>query len=188
MCLSLCAAAGGGGGCSRSQLGFHCFPMGCRDIRNMSWVFQETVCMRNRSSPRQSDASLRGEGHCESVVMSLGLPWWLRQQSVCLQYRRSWPRKTPWRRTWQPTQCSCLESSMDGGACLVGFSPWGCKESDTTERLHFLFFDVTQSVPHLPIALPIGLRKQRQKPLAVLCTSRSESRGAPGQLLAVMTW
>ena len=22
----------------------------------------------------------------------------------------------------------------------VGYSPWGCKESDTTERLHFHFF------------------------------------------------
>ena len=27
---------------------------------------------------------------------------------------------------------------MDGGA-LVGCSPWGCLESDTTERLHFHF-------------------------------------------------
>ena len=70
----------------------------------------------------------------------------------------------------------------------MGYSPWGCKESDTTERLHFLFFDVTQSVPHLSVALPIGLREHRQKPLAVPCTSRSESRGAPGRLLAVMTW
>ena len=33
-----------------------------------------------------------------------------------------------------PLQYSCLENSMDGGAwCL-----WGHKESDTTERLHFL--------------------------------------------------
>ena len=32
-----------------------------------------------------------------------------------------------------PPQYSCLENSMDGG--LVGYSPWGCKESDKTERL-----------------------------------------------------
>ena len=25
-----------------------------------------------------------------------------------------------------------------GGRCLVGYSPWGCKESDKTERLHFI--------------------------------------------------
>ena len=30
-----------------------------------------------------------------------------------------------------PLQYSCLENPMDGGAC----SPWGCEESDTTERL-----------------------------------------------------
>ena len=34
-----------------------------------------------------------------------------------------------------PLQFSCLENPMDGGAC----SPWGRKESYTTERLHFHF-------------------------------------------------
>ena len=37
-----------------------------------------------------------------------------------------------------PLQYSCLENPMDGGA-LVGCSPWGRSESDTTERLHFHF-------------------------------------------------
>ena len=37
-----------------------------------------------------------------------------------------------------PLQYSCLENPMDGGAWL-GCSPWGCEESDTTERLHFHF-------------------------------------------------
>ena len=35
-----------------------------------------------------------------------------------------------------PLQSSCLENPMDG---LVGCSPWGCEQSDTTERLHFHF-------------------------------------------------
>ena len=35
-----------------------------------------------------------------------------------------------------PLQYSCLENPMGGGACC---SPWGRKESDTTERLHFHF-------------------------------------------------
>ena len=30
-----------------------------------------------------------------------------------------------------PLQCSCLENPMDRG--LGGYSPWGLKESDTTE-------------------------------------------------------
>ena len=37
-----------------------------------------------------------------------------------------------------PLQYSCLANPMDGGAWL-GCSPWGRKESDTTERLHFHF-------------------------------------------------
>ena len=38
-----------------------------------------------------------------------------------------------------PLQYSCLEKSH-GWSNLAGYIPWGCKESDTTERLHFLFF------------------------------------------------
>ena len=37
-----------------------------------------------------------------------------------------------------PLQYSCLENPMDKGS-LVGCSPWGPKESDMTERLHFHF-------------------------------------------------
>ena len=33
-----------------------------------------------------------------------------------------------------PLQYSCLEN-LHGQRSLVGFSPWGCKEWDTTERL-----------------------------------------------------
>ena len=33
-----------------------------------------------------------------------------------------------------PLQYSCLENPMDGGTWnLVGYSPWGHKESDTTD-------------------------------------------------------
>ena len=32
---------------------------------------------------------------------------------------------------------------MDGWRSLVGYSPWGSKELDTTERLHFHFHFVT---------------------------------------------
>ena len=33
-------------------------------------------------------------------------------------------------------QYSCLETIMDRGAWgLAGYSPWGCKDSDTTEQL-----------------------------------------------------
>ena len=42
----------------------------------------------------------------------------------------------PWRRKWQPTPVF-LPGESHGGRSLVGYSPWGCKESDTTELLHF---------------------------------------------------
>ena len=38
-----------------------------------------------------------------------------------------------------PLQYSHLENSMDTGTALAGCSPWGLKESDMTERLHFHF-------------------------------------------------
>ena len=46
--------------------------------------------------------------------------------------------KIPWRRKWQPTLV-LLPGESHGGRSLVGYSPWGRKESDTTERLHFHF-------------------------------------------------
>ena len=44
--------------------------------------------------------------------------------------------KISWRRKWQPTPVP-LPGKSDGRRSLVGYSPWGCKESDTTERLYF---------------------------------------------------
>ena len=42
------------------------------------------------------------------------------------------------RRQWQPTPV-LLPGKFHGWRSLVGCSPWGHKESDTTERLHFHF-------------------------------------------------
>ena len=41
-----------------------------------------------------------------------------------------------WRRKWQPTSL-LLHGKSHGQRSLVGYSPWGHKESDTIERLHF---------------------------------------------------
>ena len=43
-----------------------------------------------------------------------------------------------WRRKRQPTPL-LLPGKSHGWRSLVGYSPWGRKESDTTEWLHFLF-------------------------------------------------
>ena len=43
----------------------------------------------------------------------------------------------PWRRKWQPTTVF-LPGESHGWRSLVGYiSPWGCKESNITEWLHF---------------------------------------------------
>ena len=44
-----------------------------------------------------------------------------------------------WRRQWQPTPV-LLPGKSHGRRSLVGCTPWGHEESDTTERLHFHFF------------------------------------------------
>ena len=43
-----------------------------------------------------------------------------------------------WRRKWQSTPV-LLPGKSHGRRSLVGYSPWGHKESDTTEQLHFHF-------------------------------------------------
>ena len=45
---------------------------------------------------------------------------------------------TSWRRQWQPTPV-LLPGKSHGRRSLVGCRPWGRKESDTTEWLHFDF-------------------------------------------------
>ena len=45
--------------------------------------------------------------------------------------------KSPGEGNGNPLQYSCLENPMDRS--LVGYSPWGRKELDTTEQLHFPF-------------------------------------------------
>ena len=46
----------------------------------------------------------------------------------------SWVGKSPWRRDWLPTPVF-LPGKPHGQRSLAGYSTWGHKESDTTERL-----------------------------------------------------
>ena len=68
-------------------------------------------------------------------------------ESVCLQCGRPgfdpWVGKFPGEGNSNPLQYSCLENPMDRGA----WCPWGHKELDTTERLHFF----SLMVKNLPI-------------------------------------
>ena len=50
-----------------------------------------------------------------------------------------WVSKIAWRRKWQPTAVF-LPGEFHGQGNLAGYSPWGQKESDTTEGLTLSFF------------------------------------------------
>ena len=74
------------------------------------------------------------------------LPWWLSCKKNTLanawRYRRCvsnpWVGKVLWRREWQPTPVF-LPEEFHGQRSLAGPSPWGHKQSDTTERLTYTF-------------------------------------------------
>ena len=68
------------------------------------------------------------------------LPRWLSGEEPACQCRRCrkwqfnpWVGKIPWRRKWQLTSVF-LPGESHGQRSLVGYSPWGRKESDTTEK------------------------------------------------------
>ena len=48
-----------------------------------------------------------------------------------------WAGEIPWRREWQPTPVF-LPGKSHGQRRLVGYSPWGHKELDTTKQLTLL--------------------------------------------------
>ena len=50
-----------------------------------------------------------------------------------------------WRRRWHPAPV-LLPGKSHGRRSLVGYSPWGRKEWDMTERLPFLFFSLKRGL------------------------------------------
>ena len=62
-----------------------------------------------------------------------------------------------WRRKWQPTSVF-LPGKSHGWRSVVGYSPWGRKESDMTERPHFHFHTYISSLlsrPPTPLFPPL---------------------------------
>ena len=69
-----------------------------------------------------------------------------------------------WRGKWQPTPV-LLPGKSHWQRSLVGYSPWGHEESDTTERLHFQF------------SLSC-VREENGNPLQCSCLENPGDRGA----------
>ena len=73
----------------------------------------------------------------------LGLPRWLSGKECSCQRSKTWVdpwvRKIPWKRKWQSTPVS-LPGRSYGEKNLAGYSPQGCKKSDTTEHI-FIYYN-----------------------------------------------
>ena len=83
--------------------------------------------------------SLHCESNRRSLSTTMGFPGGVRSKEHACQCRRlerlgfdPWVRNNPWGRKWQPTPVLLLEESH-GQRILVGYRPWGRKESYTAE-------------------------------------------------------
>ena len=80
----------------------------------------------------------------QNVQERYGLPKWHRGKESSCQCRRCgfspWVRKIPWRRIWQPNPVFLPGKFHRQKSVVVSYSPWGCKESDTTEHT-WIYFD-----------------------------------------------
>ena len=77
------------------------------------------------------------------------MTWWLKNLPAYAGdtgYTGLIPRwgKIPWRREWQPTPVFLPRESY-GQRSLAGYSPWGCKESATTEQLIYTLYKTSCS-------------------------------------------
>ena len=79
--------------------------------------------------------------HCFPSIETFILLFYPQRVKICLRYGRlgvdPWVGKI-WRREWLPTPIFWHEE-FHGQRSLVGCSPWGREESDTTEQLHLHF-------------------------------------------------
>ena len=85
-----------------------------------------------------------------------------------------WVGKIPWRRKCQPTPV-LLPGKSHEWRSLVGYSPWGCKESDMTEQLHFMHFS----------HFILYHWRRKWQPTPVFLTRESQGRGS---LLGCHLW
>ena len=118
----------------------------------------------SRPTPREAGAGLHqpaGLTFCNRGVVT----WlWATQVAQCRRIRLlsrrckfdPWVGKILWRKKWQPTPVF-LPAKFHGQRSLAGYSPWGNKESDTTERLNMLvgWAYRVQYVYFLPKALSV---------------------------------
>ena len=108
-------------GLGKSPGGGNGYPLQYSDLENSMDSVVHAVA---KSRPQLSQFHL----HQASLVTQ-----WVKSLSAMKKTRvQSWVRKIPWRRKWQPTPVF-LPGEFHGQRNLVGYSPWGHKDSDIAE-------------------------------------------------------
>ena len=88
---------------------------------------------------KEGEFTLIGVKSIDLAVVCIWGHWaWLLQQDYNWDWFRGCCKEFNCRRQWQPTPV-LLPGKSQGQKNLVGCSPWGREESDTTEQLHFHF-------------------------------------------------
>ena len=68
-----------------------------------------------------------------------------------------WVDKIPWRREWLPTPVF-LPGEPQGQKSLMGYSPWGPKELDTTEWLTLLTIYIVFTTTYITLDIVSNLQ------------------------------
>ena len=103
--------------------------------------------------------SLAGNPSLNRSERSTVCPVWLGQESTWhlgpeeFQGKIQLASTSPRRRQWHPTP-ELLPGKSHGWRSLVGCSPWGCKESDTTSLSLFPFMHWRRKWQPTPVFLP----------------------------------
>ena len=91
-----------------------------------------------------------------SFSLFLGIPGDASGEEPACQCRRCkrhrfdpWVGKIPWRTAWQPTPVF-LPGESNGQRSLVGYSPWGHKESDQSNLAQHTFYLFSPPFPGSP--------------------------------------
>ena len=124
-------------------------------------------------------SKITADGDCSHEIkrhLLLGRKAMTKLDSVLKKQRHHFADKSPYsqsydfpcshvrRRQWHPTPV-LLPGKSHGWRSLVGCSPWGREESDTTERLHFHFS-------------PSCIGEGNGNPLQCSCLENPRDRGA----------
>ena len=113
---------------------------------NSTWPEKETnlvICSdvdgSRNGSVIQSEVSQKKKKRMSYINTYVGTSWvaqMVKHLSTMWETGvQSLGREDPRRRQWHPTPI-LLPGKSHGWRSLVGYSPWGCKKSDMTERLH----------------------------------------------------